>query len=114
MLFRSGELEPPRASVLAAIVRVLAGLGPDPLSEHEALAEVELRGLLMHGIPPKNAEQWARAERVFAPETLDEIERRFALFGDGNGDYVRKPLLHGQAGTGEGDVPLIGDEEDGG
>lgn len=107
------ELEPQRASVLATLVRVLASLGPDPMSEREALAEVELRGLLMHGIPPKNAEQWARAEAIFAPETLAEIERRFALFGDGQGDYVRKPLLDREAGAGQADVPFVVDVEDG-
>jgi hypothetical protein len=40
------------------------------LDEQEAWKEVELRGLIMHGQPPRNPEEWARAELVFDDEAL--------------------------------------------
>ena len=77
----SGEVEPRTASVVASVLRVMASLGPEPMDEREALAEVELRGLLMHGIPPATEEQWARARRTFGTEFLETLERRFNAIG---------------------------------
>lgn len=63
------------AQALTAVLRVLAGLGPEPRQEEDALAEVELRGLLMHGVPPRTPGEWARAAELFSPEALREIAR---------------------------------------
>ena len=79
-----GELEPQRATALTSLVRAIATLGPSPVSEREALAEIELRGLLMHGLPPRTADEWERAERILSAEALAEIVRRAELF-DGVG-----------------------------
>ena len=50
-----GELPASNASVIASLLRVIAGLGPDPVSEEEALAETAFRGRIMHGLPPRDA-----------------------------------------------------------
>ena len=53
-IFGDGPVNPAsNAQALTAVLRVLAGLGPEPRQEEDALAEVELRGLLMHGVPPR-------------------------------------------------------------
>ena len=80
----SGEVDPRRAGVIATWMRVMASMGPEPMDQEEALAEVELRGLIMHGIPPRNEEEWERARRIFSPESLAEFSRRHApRYGDG-------------------------------
>lgn len=83
-----------RAGAIASILRVLAALGPGELAEDEALAEVELRGLLMHGLPPKDEAAWERARAVFSPEALAE----FARWGE-TGASVEDD-------AGDGDEPL--------
>ena len=69
------ELPAQNASVLASVMRILATLGPEPLAEEEAWKEVELRGLLMHGDPPRNAEEWRRAAEIFDDASLAEFRR---------------------------------------
>lgn len=107
------ELETGRASVVANLVRTLAALGPAPEEESAALREVELRGRLMHGLPPRTPEEWARAEAVFDDAALAEFRRweRLLLEAD-DGDGL-EPLDLGQGGAGEIDVPLVIDAEDG-
>lgn len=89
--------EAKEGSVVASVLRVLAGLGPSPLSEEEALAEVELRGRLAHGLPPASPEQWERAIRVFEPEAVEEYRRwdadaeLLALLLEGDGDDRGEP-----------------------
>ena len=79
------ELPAPNASVIVAVMRILASLGPEPMAEAEALKQVELRGRIMHGQPPRNPQEWERAAAVFDDEALaefhrwdDEIERLLA------------------------------------
>lgn len=71
----SGELAPPRASVVGSLLRTLAALGPGEPDEEEALREVELRARLMHGLPPRTESEWERADALFATETLSELRR---------------------------------------
>ncbi|MCC6382600.1 MAG: hypothetical protein IT304_08815 [Dehalococcoidia bacterium] len=71
----SGELAPPRASVVVSTIRTLAALGPGDLDEEEALREVELRARLMHGLAPRTPAEWERAGSLFATETLSELHR---------------------------------------
>ena len=73
-------------------MRILASLGPEPMAEAEALKQVELRGRIMHGQPPRNPQEWERAAAVFDDEALaefhrwdDEIERLLA--GSASLDY---------------------------
>jgi len=43
--------------------------------ENEVLAEVELRGVVMNGFPPRNDEEWALAEKVFDADAIREFHR---------------------------------------
>ncbi len=84
-----------RAAVAATVLRVLASLGPEPANAAEALAEVELRGRLMHGQPPSSPEQWERAARAFDPDALEEF-RRWDLANvllEGDRDDEADPLV---------------------
>lgn len=60
-----------RASAGATLIRVVEALGEPPVSRERAAAEIALRGMVMHGMPPRNAEEWALAEELF---TADAIE----------------------------------------
>lgn len=77
-----------QASGVAAIMRVLAGLGADDAHDDEALAEIELRGRLAHGMPPRGDEQWALARQRFTDAALREFER---WPGDGSGGDADTP-----------------------
>lgn len=108
-----GQFETQRASVAASLMRTLAALGPEEASEEEALREVELRGRLMHGLPPRTEEEWARAQEAFDEGSLAEF-RRWAnpllLEGDrGNGP---EPFDLRQRGAGDVHMPLLIDDED--
>ncbi|MGH2632027.1 MAG: hypothetical protein ACRDG3_01335 [Tepidiformaceae bacterium] len=69
------ELTAPNASVVVAVMRILASLGPEPLAEEDALKQVELRGLIMHGQPPRSAEEWQLAADIFEDDALEEFHR---------------------------------------
>lgn len=96
-LTSNAEFKSPEGSVVASVLRVLAGLGPSPLSEEEALAEVELRGRLAHGLAPASPEQWERAIRVFEADAVEEYRRweaedeQLALLLEGDGDDRGEP-----------------------
>ncbi|MBA4180311.1 MAG: hypothetical protein C0506_06960 [Anaerolinea sp.] len=62
-------------SALCTLIRVLHALGPEPDDEQEVLAELELRGVVMNGFPPRNEEEWALAERVFDADAIEEFRR---------------------------------------
>ena len=70
-----GDLAPNRGTVISTTMRTLVGMGPAPLDEDEILREVELRGILMNGIPPRNDEEWELAAKVFDDEALSEFRR---------------------------------------
>jgi len=85
----SAELPTPNGSVIASVMRILASLGPEPMAQAEALKQVELRGRIMHGQPPRTPEEWERAEAIFDDDALaefhrwdTEIERLLAGSGD--------------------------------
>lgn len=103
-----------QASVVAGLIRTLVALGPAGASEEEALREVELRGRLMHGLPPRDEDEWARAEAAFTPDALAEFRRwggELLLEGDG-GDRL-EPFDFGQHRAGDVHVSLLVDGEDG-
>ena len=105
------DLDAQRAGALVSLMRLISSLGPEPMALEEALAEVELRGLIMHGIPPRNAEEWERASRIFSADSLAEFKRRHSpRYGDGS--YVSEPLDGGERGTGDGHMALVVEEED--
>ena len=86
-----GDLAPNRGSVISTIMRTLVGMGPAPLDEDEILREVELRGILMNGIPPRNDEQWELAAKIFDEEALSEFRRWPARIPEGPGDNWTPP-----------------------
>lgn len=59
-----------RASAGATLIRVVEALGEPPVSRERAAAEIALRGMVMHGMPPRNAEEWALAEELFTPDAV--------------------------------------------
>lgn len=76
----TGRLDVRKGSVAAAIMRILHAAGPDPLADEDALAIVALRGLVMHGQPPRDEEEWSLAETAFDEDALAELRRWTAMF----------------------------------
>lgn len=113
-LTRSGSVDEKHASVAASVLRVLAGLGPEHASEEEALAEVELRGRLMHGQPPRDPPQWERTTRTFGSDALEEIrgwEIEDLLLERDRGGEV-DPLVGGQGAGHDVEVTVLERDED--
>lgn len=44
-------------------------------TKDEELAEVELRGVVMNGFPPRNDEEWELAKKVFDADAITEFHR---------------------------------------
>jgi hypothetical protein len=70
-----GAIPERRATALASVLRVLLAIGPDVTSEEDRLAEVALRGVLMHGTPPRDEDEWALAEERFTSDAIEEFRR---------------------------------------
>ena len=71
----AGRVTPPEASAVNRMMHTLLQLGPAPEADERALREVALRGLLMHGVPPRTGEEWRRAAEIFDDEALAEFRR---------------------------------------
>ena len=71
----AGRVTPPAASAVNRMMHTLLQLGPTPEADDLALQEVALRGLLMHGVPPRTDAEWRRAAEVFDDEALAEFRR---------------------------------------
>lgn len=59
-------------------LRALRNFHDLPISqedEDEVLAEIELRGVVMNGFPPRNDEEWALAAKVFDADAIREFRR---------------------------------------
>lgn len=74
-----GDLSSSEASAAGTLIRALTALGDSPGDEEEQLAIIALHGGLMNGIPPRDDEEWALAERIFGPESMEEFRRWKAL-----------------------------------
>lgn len=59
-----------RASAGATLLRVIQSLGEPPVSRERMAAEAALMGMVMHGLPPRDPEEWALAGEVFTPEGI--------------------------------------------
>jgi hypothetical protein len=70
----SDAITPTRANALARLLRALSQLGPEPLEEEAALRQVELRGRIMHGRPPRDEEEWELARQTFRLEAFLEVK----------------------------------------
>ena len=79
----AGRITPSETSAVNRMMHTLLQLGPAPEADELALQEVALRGLLMHGVPPRTAEEWRRAAEIFDDEALGEF-RRWASREDAN------------------------------
>ena len=77
----AGRVTPPEASAVNRMMHTLLQLGPTPEADERALQEVALRGLLMHGVPPRTEEEWRRATEIFDDEALAEFRRWASLEG---------------------------------
>lgn len=71
----AGRVTPPEASAVNRMMHTLLQLGPAPEAEDRALQEVALRGLLMHGVPPRTEDEWRRAAEIFDEDALAEFRR---------------------------------------
>lgn len=105
----TGELDAQRAGVLATLMRVVAALGPEPVSRERAFAEAALRGRMMHGLPPRNADEWAIAESLFSQEVLDEFAGYARLLEEAGGSLPGRPFGFAEGGaevsqSGEGEA----------
>ena len=78
----AGRVTPPEASAVNRMMHTLLQLGPTPEADELALQEVALRGLLMHGVPPRTEEEWRRAAEIFDDDALAEF-RRWASLEEG-------------------------------
>ena len=66
----AGALKPLDAIRWLRALHTFYQLPVSEISDEDAWKEVELRGRIMHGQAPRDAEEWARAERVFDDEAL--------------------------------------------
>ena len=78
----AGRVTPPEASAVNRMMHTLLQLGPTPEADERALQEVALRGLLMHGVPPRSEDEWRRAAEIFDDEALAEFRRWAAPEGE--------------------------------
>lgn len=105
-----GALEERTGTVLASLMRTLAALGPEPLATEEALREVELRGLLMQGLPPRTPGEWELAARLFSAEAVAEIAR-WRPSGEDHAGHDLEPLLLRDRAADEVEVAPVGEHE---
>ena len=62
-------------------LRALRSFHDLPVSQEdqeEVLKEIELRGVVMNGFPPRNEEEWALAREVLDDDAIAEFERWIA------------------------------------
>jgi hypothetical protein len=69
------NLDAKRTAVIATLMRVIAAFGQDVLPPEAALREAELRGRLMHGLPPRDEAEWALAEATFSASALETMRQ---------------------------------------
>ena len=70
-----GKLSPLDAMRALRALATFTKLPGPPEDEDEILAEVELRGVVMNGFPPRNEEEWQLARKVFDADAIEEFER---------------------------------------
>ncbi len=70
----SSSANPLQTARFMRAVTQLHGLGEAPMDYELALRETSLRGLIMNGEPPRNAEEWELARSIFAPDAIEEFE----------------------------------------
>ncbi|MCA9823133.1 MAG: hypothetical protein R3B97_05445 [Dehalococcoidia bacterium] len=76
----TGGMEGREGGVYSTLLRVLLACNPEDGADADVLAEIELRGRLMHGLPPSTPGQWNLLETRFSVEAVTEVRRWAALF----------------------------------
>lgn len=89
----TGALEGRDGGTYATLLRVLLACDPDDPAAAAVLAEVELRGRLMHGLPPETMEQWRLLEARFGTDVVNEVRRWAGLFESDPLDIVDPALF---------------------
>ena len=69
---------PIQAARFLRTLRSLDAMGDLPEDQERVLKEIELRGVVMNGFPPRNEEEWALAREVFDDDAIAEFERWIA------------------------------------
>jgi len=70
-----GRASPIQVARLLRTLAQLHAMGPAPMAQHYALKQVELRGRIMHGQPPRNEQEWELARFIFDDDAIAEFER---------------------------------------
>ncbi len=65
----------------ASMMRVILAQGDEPQDRATALAETAVIGSILHGIAPRDEEQWAIAERLYDEATLEDLRHWDPLLG---------------------------------
>lgn len=71
----AGGLEARDGGVYSTLLRVLLACAPEDPGGGQLLAEIELRGRLMHGLPPATPGQLELLESRFSDEAAAEVQR---------------------------------------
>ncbi len=102
-----------QATILTGVARLLAGLGAPEINDEDALAEVELRGRLMYGQPPRTAAEWERAATIFDDDAMEEFRRWERLRVERDRVDRAQPFDLRERAADQVDVPGVVDREDG-
>jgi hypothetical protein len=72
----TGELETPRASIVATLMRVLASLDDYGDAGDYGIERTAVESRLANGLLPRNDHEWAAAARIVDDETMAELRER--------------------------------------
>ena len=61
-------------AVIASLIRALIAQGEDKMDLSEASAIAVVNGLMVHGIPPRNEEEWEVAGRIYEPKIVELLK----------------------------------------
>ena len=107
----AGRVTPPEASAVNRMMHTLLQLGPASEEDERSLQETALRGLLMHGVPPRTDDEWRQAAEIFDEDALAEFHRWTPLL-EGDADHGVEPLGLGDRERDHRHVPVGRDEQD--
>jgi hypothetical protein len=106
------RLDSKDGAVVANLLRIIQALGPEPQSQAERLQEAQLRGRIMHGLPPQSPEEWEFAATLYNDEALAEFRRWEELLERDAGD-VDEPHRFVYGVAHEREMPGVVEREDG-
>ncbi|MGE0601775.1 MAG: hypothetical protein AB7J35_19860 [Dehalococcoidia bacterium] len=86
------------AAPAASMMRVILALGEEPEDRTAAINETAVIGSILHGIAPRDAAQWAIAERIYDDATLEDL--RHWRPRDGHFGHVPREAGEGRCACG--------------